>query len=162
MNRTQSQPSRPKLVDMYLVDTTPATYVCSECGATDVKLWRRYQESFEHQLSLLCLKCVCHEQGVVVPAPTADGYAFYTEMEYWYRTADTAPDCWIGYDPEDGPPANSVEIMVCPKRTDQIGSWVSAVPIEGRDDEYWGYLATPQSGCDWWANLPSAKTGKSL
>lgn len=41
-------------------------------------------------------------------------------------------------------------------RTDQIGLFVPAVPLEdGRG--YWGYSSVPTEGCQWWKNLPTRK-----
>ncbi len=39
-------------------------------------------------------------------------------------------------------------------KTDQIGWYMPAVPIEG-DDTYWGYASVPQEGIAWWRNLPT-------
>ena len=39
-------------------------------------------------------------------------------------------------------------------RTDQIGSYIPAVPTN-EGDTFWGYLSVPQAGCEWWENLPS-------
>lgn len=37
-------------------------------------------------------------------------------------------------------------------RTDQIGWYVPAVPLEDNNG-YWGYTSVPQPGCDWWKKL---------
>jgi hypothetical protein len=39
-------------------------------------------------------------------------------------------------------------------RTDQIGWYIPAVPVEG-ENTYWGYTSIPQAGCDWWGRLPT-------
>ena len=39
-------------------------------------------------------------------------------------------------------------------RTDQIGWYVPAVPVE-EGDGFWGYTSVPQAGCDWWKDLPT-------
>jgi len=38
--------------------------------------------------------------------------------------------------------------------TDQLGSLVPAVPVEG-EDTYWGYTSTSNEGCLWWHQLPT-------
>jgi len=37
-------------------------------------------------------------------------------------------------------------------RTDQIGSYIPAVPSE---NTYWGYTSTPQVSVEWWKALPT-------
>jgi len=136
----------------YLGGTTPANYVCGECGASGVKLWRDYQTFLEHQ-SLRCLKCACSEQEKV-RTPTEDGRSLYAEEEYMYRTAGMEPCHWKYYNPEDGIPPDAVETRTYRSRTDQIGWRVPAVPTE-ENDTFWGYSTVPQPGCDWWSNLPT-------
>lgn len=38
--------------------------------------------------------------------------------------------------------------------TDQIGSWLPAVPTED-GKTFWGYTSVPDAGCQWWRDLPS-------
>ena len=38
-------------------------------------------------------------------------------------------------------------------RTDQIGFYVPAIPVEGMNS-YWGYTSIPKAGCKWWDSLP--------
>lgn len=105
---------------VYLCGTTPANYVCRDCGARGVKLWRDYQ-TFMDQQSLLCLVCACREQGKV-RTPTEDGTSLYTdEVRHWFRTAQTRTGWWQGYDPKVGPPADAIETKSDRERTDQIG-----------------------------------------
>jgi len=37
---------------------------------------------------------------------------------------------------------------------DQIGWRIPAVPTED-GLTFWGYTSVPQTGCDWWSNLPT-------
>ena len=39
-------------------------------------------------------------------------------------------------------------------RTDQVGSWVPAVPMD-KEDGYWGYSSVPDADVCWWKSLPS-------
>ncbi len=147
---TVIDPSHP--VD-YSKQEVPPNYKCGKCGATGCKLWRLYQTFLDKQ-SLLCLKCACDEQGKI-RTPTEDGCLLYTEeTHYWYRTATSQPDCWHGYDPEKGPPAETTETKIEREKTDQIGWRMPAVPT-AENDTYWGYTSVPQAGCDWWHRLPS-------
>jgi hypothetical protein len=41
-------------------------YVCSECGAEGVKLWRQYQTVVEN-IRLLCGECALKDQGKAGP-----------------------------------------------------------------------------------------------
>lgn len=41
----------------------------------------------------------------------------------------------------------------CEFSTDQIGSWIPAVPTPDRTS-FWGYTSVPQEGVDWWHALP--------
>lgn len=43
--------------------------------------------------------------------------------------------------------------------TDQVGSYVPAVPCEHMDT-YWGYSSVPENGCQWWRNLPTYQKDK--
>jgi len=140
----------------YLGGTTPANYVCGECGVTGVKLWREYQTCVDQQ-SLLCLGCACTEQKKVC-TPTEDGKSLYTdEVRHWFRSSTTRPGWWAGYDPADPKkslPVDAIETKTDRERTDQIGWRVPAVPTED-GESYWGYTSVPQLGCDWWSNLPA-------
>jgi hypothetical protein len=139
--------------ETYLEGKVPKDYVCGECGASGVKLWRDYNTFLEHQ-SLRCLPCACHEQGKV-RTPTEDGRSLYTDkVHHWYRTATTKPGWWSGYDPKDGPPADAIETRTEREKTDQIGWRVPAVPTE-EGDTYWGYTSVPDPGVEWWQNLPA-------
>jgi len=40
-------------------------------------------------------------------------------------------------------------------RTDQIGWWVPAVPVDGEPGAYWGYTSVPPEGIAWWRALPT-------
>ncbi len=137
----------------YLEGKVPENYVCGECGASGVKLWRAYQTFLEHQ-SLRCLPCACKEQNKV-RTPTEDGRSLYTDkINHWYRTADMEPGWWQGYNPEKGPPSDAIETRIEGEKTDQIGWRVPAVPTE-ENDTYWGYTSVPTPGVDWWQNLPA-------
>jgi hypothetical protein len=140
----------------YLSGKTPQDYICGECGATGVKLWRNYQTFLEYQ-TLRCLPCACREQDKI-RTPTEDGRSLYAEEEYCYRTADMEPGCWKFYDPKDGPPTDAIETTTHRTKTDQIGWRTPAVPTE-EGGAYWGYTSVPQPGCDWWASLPTITKG---
>lgn len=47
---------------------TPEGYVCGECGATGVRLYREYQTFLDHQ-TLRCRSCACKSQGEEPPDP---------------------------------------------------------------------------------------------
>lgn len=40
-------------------------------------------------------------------------------------------------------------------RTDQIGWYVPAIPVEEEEESYWGYTSVPPDGVTWWKNLPT-------
>jgi hypothetical protein len=143
----------PKHPVDYASSVTPSSYVCGECGARGVKLWRDYQTVLDHQ-TLLCLHCACAEQGKI-RTPTEDGASLYTDVvHHWYRTADMSPDYWNGYDPKEGPPSDAIETKTERERTDQIGWRIPAVPTEA-NDTFWGYTSVPEAGCKWWNRLPT-------
>ena len=64
-----TDPNHP--VDYSKIETPP-NYVCSECGASGIKLWRDYQTFLEHQ-SLLCAKCAAKEQKKDISDIDKDG-----------------------------------------------------------------------------------------
>ncbi|OHA80755.1 MAG: hypothetical protein A2675_01240 [Candidatus Yonathbacteria bacterium RIFCSPHIGHO2_01_FULL_51_10] len=143
----------------YLEGKVPEYYVCGECGASGVKLWREYQTFLDHQ-SLRCLICACREQDKV-RTPTEDGCSLYTDkVHHWYRTATTRPGWWNGYDPKDGPPPDAIETRTERDKTDQIGWRVPAVPTE-EGNTYWGYTSVPTSGINWWCKLPTLSVNKT-
>lgn len=143
---------------VYLDGKVPEDYVCGECGASGIKLWREYQTFLDNQ-SLRCLTCACREQDKV-RTPTEDGCSLYTDkIHHWYRTAEMEPDWWTGYDPKEGPPSNTIETKTQRERTDQIGWRVPAVPTE--DGTYWGYTSVPTPGVDWWRKLPTFPVNKA-
>lgn len=41
---------------------------------------------------------------------------------------------------------------ICNFETDQIKSWLPAVPV---DDTYWGYTSVPSQDVEWWIGLPT-------
>lgn len=133
---------------------TPSSYTCGKCGASGVKLWRDYQTFLNNQ-TLLCLNCACEEQGKVRTL-TEDGASLYTDkVHHWYRTANSEPGWWHGFDPAKGPPENAIETKSDRERTDQIGWRIPAVPTE-ENDTFWGYTSVPEPGCIWWRNLPAS------
>lgn len=138
----------------YLEGKVPEYYVCGECGATGVKLWREYQTSL-CQTTLLCLTCACEEQGEA-RTPTEDGCSLYTgTISHFYRTKEMLPNQGIGYDPKEGPPPEAIETYVIQERSDQIDWRVPAVPTE-ESKNFWGYTSVPLAGVKWWCNLPFA------
>lgn len=52
--------------------TPPATYCCSKCGASGVKLWRLYQ-TFLNYNELTCAKCSGEAEGESIEGIDADG-----------------------------------------------------------------------------------------
>lgn len=146
----------PKYPIDYSEKAVPPTYVCGECRATGVKLWRRYQ-TFSNKLSLRCMNCACKEEGEVF-TPTEDGRSLYTgEVCHWWRSETMNLDEGRRYDPKNGPPPDAIRVWTEHTRTRQIGWYVPAVPDE-RNDSYWGYPFIPQAGYDWWCRLPSYAT----
>ena len=133
--------------------SAPRGYQCSKCGVSGVKLWRAYQTFLDGQC-LFCLGCACENQNQT-REPTEDGKSLYTDKVFhWYRTAEDEPGWWRGYDPEKGPPADSIETKTERERYDQIGWLVPAVPTE-EGDTFWGYTSVPEPGCQWWYRLPA-------
>lgn len=136
----------------YSSTQTPKGYVCYDCEARGVKLWRQYQTFADH-VQLLCMDCACKAQKLT-RYPTEDGKSLYTgELHHWYRTPDMPPDHWWGYDPEKPPTEPSMEFRTERKRHDSIGWLVPAIPTED-GDTFWGYTSVPQAGCAWWHRLP--------
>lgn len=54
----------------YLRGTTPANYVCGECGVTGVKLWREYQTM---NPDLCCARCAAKLQKKNIDGIDSDG-----------------------------------------------------------------------------------------
>lgn len=54
----------------YSTSTTPPQYVCGNCGASGVKLWREYQNP---TIRLLCAACTAVDQGVDISSMAPDG-----------------------------------------------------------------------------------------
>lgn len=76
----------------YLSKDTPKHYICSNCGAKNVKLWRRYMST---SVELMCVDCACEDQDtdydlsdfeiigrMVAAVPNEDG------NDYWGHTAE--------------------------------------------------------------------------
>jgi hypothetical protein len=87
----------------YTNRSVPDGYKCGECGATNCKLWRRYQTFLENQ-ALFCCDCAIKNQTKV------NGHS--------YQVDDIDSD---GRSTNDG----------C--RSDAIGWLVPAVPTENND-----------------------------
>ncbi len=47
-------------------------YVCSNCGASNCKLWRQYQTFLEH-IELLCAPCAAKDQDKSIEGIDAEG-----------------------------------------------------------------------------------------
>jgi hypothetical protein len=62
----------------YSSNVTPTNYVCGECGASGVKLWREYQTFLDHQ-SLCCVVCSGREQKKDINSINSGGF---TLQEY--------------------------------------------------------------------------------
>jgi len=79
-------------------------YVCTECGATDCKLWRQYS-TFLDKIELLCADCTEADQGQTidlakgdqcgwmipaVPTAESDNFWGYTsvpqELVIWWKS----------------------------------------------------------------------------
>ena len=120
----------PKIVNSqkpftYASGETPETYKCQVCGATHVKLWRRYQ-TFVADNTLVCASCLSRMQK-------KDGFVpIFRDTKYGGR--------WTK-------PAGLQE-------SDSIDNFVPAVPTE-ENDTFWGYTSVPQAGCQWWNKLPN-------
>lgn len=106
-------------------------YRCSQCGASDCKLWREYQTFLDNQ-NLYCVACACRDQPDTGAKPDDFDAGGYRPAKYRY------PD---GKEIDMGP-------------TDQIGWLIPAVPTtEG--DTFWGYTSVPEPLVQWWRNLPT-------
>lgn len=87
--------------------TTEVGYICSRCGASDVKLWREYN-TFANLTELYCADCSMQDQGKVGEVD-ADGrreckYGQKTDQIGWLVPAVPADDgAFWGYSsvPED-------------------------------------------------------------
>ena len=87
-------------------------YSCSECSASNIKLWRE-----SHSIPILkCAKCL---------------------------GADNID--------EDG----KVQSKLFNFKTDQIGSYVPAVPYKDDPEAFYAYTAVPDDSVKWWISLPS-------
>jgi hypothetical protein len=125
------QDNQPGATD-YASTVTPEGYVCGVCGASGVKLWRRYQTFLNHQ-ELTCAVCSAKAEGKNIEDIDADGK--YTES--------------IGNN-------NTTSRYRC----DQIGWRVPAVPDE-EGETYWGYTSVPPAGVAWWRRLTTLPTASS-
>lgn len=54
----------------YQSKKTPSAYVCAECHATGVKLWR---ESHTFRPTMLCINCLCKKNNIDVDTVAQDG-----------------------------------------------------------------------------------------
>ena len=120
----------PKIVNKktpfkYAAGEVPETYKCQLCGATHVKLWRKYQ-MFVEDNTLVCAPCLSRLKTTVGFVPK------FRDTKYGSR--------WTK-------PAGGQE-------SDSIGEFVPAVPTE-ENDTFWGYSSVPKGGCDWWNKLPN-------
>jgi hypothetical protein len=134
----------------------PATYCCTECGATGVKLWREYNTFLDHQ-QLYCFACACKDQKKEGLVPTENGKSLYTgEVFHFYHAPGMRDDEGHSYDPEKGRPEDADRVWEHRDRHCSIGWLVPAVPtVEG--DTFWGYTSIPQEGCEWWYRIPAIK-----
>lgn len=88
-NQPICDPSQP--LD-YSKPETPSNYVCSECGASGVKLWREYQTFLNHQ-TLRCAPCAAkieHKNISDIDAygrRTIDQFGGRTDTIGWYVPA---------------------------------------------------------------------------
>ena len=73
----------------YSIHNTPEGYICSECGATGVRLYRQYQ-TYASNISLKCRSCAIKENSkepiidnehsigwLVAAVPTEDGETYW-------------------------------------------------------------------------------------
>lgn len=118
--------------------TTPAGYVCSNCGVKNCKLWRQYNYSAD-QVELKCAKCSGEDINTLDQNGTVES-SFYKRGEP-VTIMETGK---VGFFGEDVPMP----------RTDQLGNLIPAVPTE-EGDTFWGYTSTPDAGVAWWKSLPS-------
>jgi hypothetical protein len=102
----------------YSKPETPPNYVCTVCGANNVKLWREYMTCADY-VHLHCARCAALESKEDISDINADGM----------RTGKYS-------------------------RTDQIGSYVPAVPTD-MGGSYWGYTSVSNDAVLWWKNLPT-------
>jgi len=101
----------------YLRGVELPNYKCSDCGASNCKLWRLYQSC---RPELLCADCAAKDQKKDIS----------NIDEHGRIPCDTTGS----------------------GRTDQIGWYIPAVPIED-GETYWGYTSVPEAGCEWWRKL---------
>ena len=120
----------PKIVDIkqpfrYAAGEVPKTYKCQICGATHVKLWRKYQ-AFVEDNTLVCASCLSqmHTQGKFMPV--------FRDTQHGGSWTDKFGQ----------------------NISDSIGDFVPAVPTE-ENDTFWGYSSVPKEGCAWWNKLPN-------
>ncbi|MBR1605921.1 MAG: hypothetical protein IJ660_07460 [Alphaproteobacteria bacterium] len=115
----------PKHPFSYVEGEVPESYKCQICGATHVKLWRKYQ-TLVCDNTLVCASCLSrmHKEDGFTPifSQTKDGGRWLNRYGQL--------------------------------RSDSIGNYVPAVPTE-ENDTFWGYTSVPKKGCDWWSKLPN-------
>lgn len=122
----------PKIVNQqmpftYVSGETPETYKCQICGATHVKLWRKYQTVVQGN-TLVCASCLSrmHRKKGYVPL-----FRETKQGGRWTKPVDS-----------------------CLQESDSLGNFVPAVPTE-ENDTFWGYTSVPAEGCKWWQGLPN-------
>lgn len=130
--------NKPGPVD-YKISVTPAAYVCGQCGASGVKLWRKYQTFLEHQ-TVMCAACSCRDQG-----GRGKDYSV-SQLPSGHVVVTTT------YDPVKEPKLFKI-YGGQDRGGDQIGWRIPAVPTED-GDTYWGYSSVPAEGVAWWDALP--------
>ncbi|PIR83505.1 hypothetical protein COU19_00175 [Candidatus Kaiserbacteria bacterium CG10_big_fil_rev_8_21_14_0_10_56_12] len=91
----------------YLGGDVPDNYICSECGATDCKLWREYQTM---RAELRCAPCAARSEGRDISDIDEAGmrlseHGGRTDQIGWYIPAvptEKVGSCW-GYTAVPGP-----------------------------------------------------------
>ena len=96
-----------KKVD-YSKNITPESYVCSQCRATGIKLWRQSSTFLEH-IELMCAECVCEHLNVDISSMDDSGrveteHGRTDQVGYMIPAVPTKDDSFWGYTsvPEDG------------------------------------------------------------
>lgn len=57
--------------------------------------------------------------------------------------------------------AETGEKSVLPRRGDQIGGLLPAIPTED-GASFWGYTSVPEDGVEWWYRLPIGPTSREM
>jgi hypothetical protein len=145
---------------------TPKGYVCHQCGARGVKLWREYNTFLDHQ-TLLCVKCAGAKNKRSKSRENPKLAYRYDQLfgnlnrisrhrrsRKNVRAINRLRNEMRLLDEKLGSRLYEYMTPTSWGDTDSLGWLVPAVPTE-EGDTYWGYTSVPAMGCLWWRSLKS-------